>query len=905
MRKHLKSLGALAVASALFLPSPALAATENGEQPTYSETNKFVYANTHVDAPKVYWDAATGEFKLQTTYSVRNEDGERTQYVLPIDHALNYVSKGWRGRNPAHLYYVSDDPTVAPLGAPGTVLYAAPQIAGTRNTPIWAGFGADADIPIDKFRDREFSLNLIAVDGPGKVEYFMTGPSGDITRRLFSSHDTTYRETLMMPAQHSHNYTTFTKPGKYRMVFQAFARDTLGNPIVSRPQVHEWRVGGNDPRSSFTRDFRAAYAQAPAATQPRETQPSLQVMPKPESNYQVPGDEYYTDFIFNTGNPADTGFLVITIDGYELIQLPVENGRAQGSEMLGDEVANYQAIFIPAAGAPTAKWVSAQFSYQRKQSGVEQNLETTEIAPESSLNPAPVFPLRTFDISDEHVDLTITPLADRPGKYQVSIVARDPQFKGKVRGGFSSKENQTYYDCFLDADLTNGRYERVHDFEYCQNNFHLKLEINPFPSVNATGTNYAKQVTISNGFTETFTLSKTASPPSDAPKPGTTQPVSAGDTTPVTLTQGHIDIVAQPGSQVAAIIKDDTLQHSTKIRVERASEAVTMFVPRGALQTRTSEQGEARFDFLGAVGSHYYLLPEAQDHQLIWPGFSTEELDYDKYPAGIDFQITPKQIPAGGKAVGFSVDPFAEAAESVTTFFNTDEPGKHLLRTISPTHRHLNWVFTKPGVYELNVAVVSGGKPLGPTRVLKFVIDTAETENAGTAAPSGNGKPAQPTVPTQENSAINAPAGNNPTGTNPANAGAITQLLDPQSLPNPVPNRPQPAGPAAPRVTGFASLPPAAQPVAAPATVEKTDPAKSVTPGAAADKTTKAKSAESANGPQTVAVKSAPQPAGDPTPGVLNGLQARDWLAMGISLAGVLLLAAGLILIAKKSRKKA
>lgn len=951
MRKHLKNLSILAVLTSLFSPAAVAVAQETTGQPVYSESNKFVYAYTHVDAPKVYWDATAGRFKLQTTYSVRGADDERVEYVLPIDHAVNWVDKGWRGKNPAHLYQVTAEPTAAFLGAPGAVLYAAPQIAGPRNSPIWAGFGADAEIPVDTFRDREFSLNLIAVDGPGKVEYFMTGSTGEVNRRLFSSHDTVYRESLMTPAQHTHNYTTFTKPGKYRMTFQAYARDKAGNPIISKPQVHEWRVGGNDPRKSFTNDFRASYAQSPAVTLPRATQPTLQVVPKPVSSYQSPGDEYYTDFKFNTGNTADSGYLVLTIDGYELAQIPVENGRATTSEMLGDEVANFQAIFIPATGAPTGKWVSQQFSYQRTQSGVEQRLEAGEIAAEKSLNPAPVFPLRAFDLNDEHVDIRITPLAEHPGKYQVSIVARDPQFKGKIRGGFSERKNQSYFDCFLDADLTNGGYERVHDFAYCQNDFFLKLELNPYPSVNASGTQYSERVTITNGFNTTLAVKKTSftgefptitdteetpgntsgngeNPDSGAvpgdpqngnhegysPTPGNpVQPGNSGETenphsgaqgsvgdeTPVTLSKGHVDIAALPGKQVAVVLKDDTLQHSSKIRIDRAPEAVTLFVPRGALQTRTPEQGQSRFDFLGAVGDSYYLLPETQDQQLIWPGFSTEELDYDNYPAGVDFRITAQEVPAGGKVVGFSVDPFTEEEQSVTTFFDTTKPGKYLLQTSGPTHRHLNWIFTKPGLYLLQVQAVSGGKTLGPASLLRFEIDKVKPAEPGSAASSENEKNSELTRPTKENW-LNQAAGGNQRSGNTQTLGA-----------NQLANNTETAQLAA---TGLAATGlNAPHPPVAPGNRATSPTAKLATNSAA---NTAAKSAEKTaakntekpasdldenqvNSAQPQAVSKQSAAAADTMHGV-TALNSRDWTAIGISLAGVLLLLAGLILIVKK-----
>lgn len=946
MRNPFKTFSALTATAALCLAPVVSQAAETPAPPAYSETNKFVYSRTHVDAPKVFWDGINQRFQLLTTYSVRTEDGERAEYTLPIDYAMNWVGKGWRGRNPAHIYQVSSHPSVSYLGAPGTLLYASPQIAGARNTPIWAGFGADSQIPIDRFRDGEFSLNLIGIDGPGKVEYFISGPSGEVVRRFFSSHDTKLRETLLQPAQHTHNFTTFSKPGTYRMYFQAFARDKVGNPIVSKPQVHEWRVGGNDPRlESYIKDFRATFAAAPTVAK-RENTPTFQMLPKAPTSYENPGDQYYTDFKFNTGNPADNGVLVVTIDGFELIQLPVENGTATGSEMLGDEAANFQAVFIPAQNAPTGRWASAQFSYQRAQAGVEQTTEATVIAPENSLNPAPVYPLRVTDLTDSQVDMSITPVPDQPGKYLVNITARDPNFKGHVRGGFKEQPNQVFFDCFLDADLATGSYQNVHDFSYCQKDFHLAFTVNPFPSINATGTNYAKQVTLTGGLKETFTLEKTTYtgeiPSFESPKknpvpgdpldngsqspqqPQTPKPDNPGNGSPITdggaagagqgapganqtpgtdpkpptlpsdknltLTKGHLDISANlSGKEIGIVVKDDTLEHASQTRVPRDPQALTLFVPRAAKQTRTSEQSDPRFDFLGAVGDHFYLLPEVQDHQLLWPGFSTEDLNYATYPAGIDFVVTPVKTPAGAKAVGFSVDPFAEANQSVTTFFDTTQPGKYRLRTTEPTHRHLNWLFTKAGSYELAVQLYSADKALGKPVNIRFEIDQQHTNSpAGeTEKHPGEAKPAPGQTPSLDstNKARNTKpqVNTNLAGKNHLNSG----------------NPPAIAGNAPSLASGEATLPNVSQLLA----VNPSSQAGGTNPTASKPADNHAETT-SATPKATSTDEAKAAPASDPLRGGTPGYSNSQWVAMGISLAGVVLLLAGLAIILAKARKQ-
>ncbi|MCS4484076.1 choice-of-anchor M domain-containing protein [Gleimia sp. 6138-11-ORH1] len=947
MRKLSKTLSTLTAVGALTLTSIAAHAAQTPEPPTYSENHKYVYSRTHVDAPKVYWDPVNQRFQLLTNYATRNSAGEIDEHTIPIDYALNWVGKGWRGRTPAHIFQVPNHPSLAHLGTAGTILYASPQIAGSYNTPIWAGLGADSQIPTEQFRDGEFSLNLIGIDGPGKVEYFITGPSGELVRRLFSSHDTKYRETLLQPAQHTHNFTTFSKPGTYRIYFQAFARDKVGNPIVSPPQVHEWRVGGNDPRlKTHLKDFRKAFQSAPVSNH-RNSTPSFQMLPKTPERYENPGDQYYTDFKFTTGNPADSGTLVVTIDGFELIQLPVENGIATGSEMLGDETANYQAIFIPAGSAPTGRWVSEQFSYQRTQPGVEQTQETSEIAPENALNPAPVYPLQATELNDLQVDMEITPVADQPGKYLVKIAGRDPKFKGHVRGGFKEKPKQFHFDCFLDADLVAGSYQRVHDFSYCQKDFHLSLNISPFPSINAKGTTYTQQVDLTQGTTATFSLEKQSytkdfpsfdppkkeevpgdpldkeppqqpQPPKEQPQvpsPGNPElkpPIDkggkagseigkpktpekgkgAGDSAnpkeaELTLTKGHLDISAkQNAKELGIIIKDDTLEHASQTRIPREPETITLSVPRAAKQTRTTEQGEARFDFLGKIGETFYLLPEVQDNQLLWPGFSTEEIDYQNYPEGLDFVITPLDTPAEGKAVGFSVDPFADADQSVTTFFDTTKPGKYRLQTTEPTHRHLNWLFTKAGTYELAVQLYSGTRPLGKPSHLKFHVDTVQKQiDKSEKDHSKLGK--EPLKSPSEMDAPNREKPQLPIDTNLGQAPTVNGA--PPAITN---NAPQ-------NIISQSQLPNAAQPIVGrnQANTPNATTQKQPTPQPQPAELNSA--SESASAQETQGIT----PAKDPYAANPTTLNARDWAAIGISLSGVLLLLAGLILIYLKSAK--
>ncbi|MCW1061055.1 hypothetical protein OJ593_11140, partial [Streptococcus anginosus] len=67
--------------------------------------------------------------------------------------------------------------------------------------PIWAGFGADAAIPVEQFRNGTFALELTKFDGPGRMEAFMTNM--DLYLPLFSSHETGRRVSYLVPGSHT------------------------------------------------------------------------------------------------------------------------------------------------------------------------------------------------------------------------------------------------------------------------------------------------------------------------------------------------------------------------------------------------------------------------------------------------------------------------------------------------------------------------------------------------------------------------------------------------------------------------------------------------------------------------------------------------------------------------------
>ena len=80
--------------------------------------------------------------------------------------------------------------------------------------------------------------------------------------------------------------------------------------------------------------------------------------------------------------------------------------------------------------------------------------------------------------------------------------------------------------------------------------------------------------------------------------------------------------------------------------------AVTLKVGEGFAWTRSAELTDPSYDVVGAVGQKVYVVPESQvTPNQLWPGFSTEGVDYSGFPEGLDYEMTLLEGPAGGRVV--------------------------------------------------------------------------------------------------------------------------------------------------------------------------------------------------------------------------------------------------------------
>lgn len=755
------------------------------------DDSKTIATQEHVDSPKVFWDESAGNFVLRTNVG---------QNPPPIETTALWVGKGYN--DAGHQQYIhpitkDNAPELGFAGKPGDLLYRAPAQPGFSRSPIWAGFGADTNVPIERFRDQSFTLDMVGFDGPGRVEMFNNYGTEhkESASRLLSSHDVGLRSAFLTAGSHTHNDTTFTRPGRYEMTYRASARDTNGTLIHSAPQTLVWQVGGTKPSAEGLGDVAKAYQASSTTTSPSFA-PKLSLAP--HAGRDKDGDEHLSQLEFTTGDSADQGTAIFYIDGYHLAEVPVSSGHATWTEMVGSQSSNFQVVYVPRSGH-SPRWVSAPIAYTTGQQRA-QTSQPGQFPTKASQDPAPAFDTNEFtDGSDE---ATVTSSV-KDGSATVTVTPADPRMIAHVKGGFITNPKDDIPDC--DVDFVSGPNTRSvrADVRYCGGDAtSLKLDITPLPRDHRS----AAHMKVSGGLNSTTQVrwgentgdvSPTSAPPApttpaqpgptdpdghtgpalpgptDPARPAPTVPAPTGsqpgaptepgqgvnpsDTSPVTIDRGHVDVgpVSSDGGATMALV-DDSRTHARQT-VLRDPESVRLSVPDHAKHVRGDvSAAEVRkaglsgrpvfpdhaYDFLGAKGTPVWVLPQNQTDGLVWPGFSTERMPTEDYPDGVNLTLTPISAPDKGAWWAFT----AGLSNDVTMLGSSEEP--HEIVNKAPAHIHNNWVFTKPGTYVIGVSA-SGKNASGRFSVTQKKVTFVVGDEAATALPTPGGDAATPGRPTE------------------------------------------------------------------------------------------------------------------------------------------------------------
>ncbi|MEV6715323.1 choice-of-anchor M domain-containing protein [Lentzea sp. NPDC051208] len=217
----------------------------------------------------------------------------------------------------------------------------------------------------------------------------------------------------------------------------------------------------------------------------------------------------------------------------------------------------------------------------------------------------------------------------------------------------------------------------------------------------------------------------------------------------VVIDRGHVDAVAPrllpDGLHIQ--VKDGTVAGTTTWREPADVELKVTSAARTALPS------SPELAFLGAAGKQVFLLPQTQRADLLWAGWSTEELRPADVSGPVTWSLTAVDGPG---AFGlFTTGSFGEPS----VLFNSTDGLPDAQSVPLGTHAHANWVFAEPGRYRLTFTATAPGTggPLTDTETYTFTI--------------GDGTPS----PVQPGTADRKPA-TALASTGPAGLSAVTAL---------------------------------------------------------------------------------------------------------------------------------
>ena len=506
------------------------------------DDGKIVTTKGHVDAPKAYWDEQNGTFVLMNEANPYKTGAD----TYELDKTVNWVGKGYSGRDGKSQYTMTlgDSPSLAFLGEPGQTLYMAPHLTFGNQDPIWAGLGASTKVPTERFRDGVFATDILSVEGPGRMELFRYNPDdapADIYRMLSSS-STGWHSWLLDKGSHTHNTTTFTRPGRYVVTYRTVARSTDGRIISSKPSKLVWQVGGMQPVlgdgtptavPTVDRYNAAPVGDLDAAKYVLSVAPH-RLDADPAKNKDA--DDKLSDITFTAANKNLKGTLTLYNNGYFLTDLPVVNGTATWSEMLGSEGSQLQAVFTPDTSdensAEASRWISHKLTYEPGKAESVYSDDGNGSWPEEIPDQAnTVLSTQQYTPTSMDYDVTVTPNGN--GFSTVEVRFKDPKVRGFLRGGFYAQDDPVYPYLDLEGSVQDG----VARFTFRDESFYkgtaLRVKMLTHPDMNASAsiTEVAANYEPGTKYTAHGALAPDSAPIGDTSKPAPVDPAPSTEPT--------------------------------------------------------------------------------------------------------------------------------------------------------------------------------------------------------------------------------------------------------------------------------------------------------------------------------------------------------------------------------------
>ena len=449
-------------------------------------------------------------------------------------------------------------------------------------------------------------------------------------------------------------------------------------------------------------------------------------------------------------------------------------------------------------------------------------------------------------ISSRRVEVSYDLIPGSTDHYTATVRANDPNLRATYKIEFLESKWDFSPWCSMEGTLGAGGMDtKTQDLGVCQSDpMYMRVTLRPHPLSDAVMTvAEASDVTVGPhvGLTAMLKMRDgvaTPEEPEPAPHPtptpaptpdnggndATPAPASSLLSDPVQIARGHLDVrltqaSGEGGLTYGLAVKDDSLTNA-RTSVLRTVGSTTLSVAPNARFVRPASLSDPSYDVLGPVGTATYVLPETQNSDIVWPGLSTEGIDYAALPEGADLTLHLAQAPEGARVAFFQGGTFGAGAK---VHFDSSK-GDGLVHTTEATHMHGNWVFSAPGTYRIEVGARSGERTLVEPQSFTVIVRSghhdeqpAPVDEEPVPTPSPGPSPAPEPVPSPDPTPAPAPT------------------VDPTPAPEPTPAPTADPAPAPAPTTDPAPAPttdPAPAPTADPAPVPapSSDPAPAPAP---------------------------------------------------------------------------
>lgn len=166
--------------------------------------------------------------------------------------------------------------------------------------------------------------------------------------------------------------------------------------------------------------------------------------------------------------------------------------------------------------------------------------------------------------------------------------------------------------------------------------------------------------------------------------------------------------------------------------------------------SRTQVPDLAGYRFLGSPGSSIWMAPQTQNHELIWPGFSTEDPALNGRIGSHSISLRLVETTGPGE-----VELYLQNGSAVARTFSSRE-ALPAWKIGVPQHTHMNWVFSAEGTYTLTfeASAIVDGRTQTARNDYVFVVGELASHQRSTAtvlrADSAQVDPGEPSFLTAE-----------------------------------------------------------------------------------------------------------------------------------------------------------